>query len=139
MIRRALTRYHLGISEQRLRSVYGNHKDNDKGRADKKIEPLLFAPYVEDMLFSDDENESNRNGKNELEDEVKISEAGGEMKSSACVREEIRHEVLKEYRCQNRKRKTNVGRYITEKTALVKDSHRQNGVVEIIAPTQNRL
>ena len=75
----------------------------------------------------------------QLYDKVGVAERGIEVQALSVGREEVLHIIIEEKCAEYREGETDVRGDISENTALKENSHWQNGVVEIVAPTQKGL
>ncbi len=99
---------HLGISDQGLRCVHRHHQQNNSGDGKRKIEPLPTVLHAEDMAVTNLNKNGKSDGNCQLRDKVAVSKFGIQMKPSALVGEEIRHEVIEKHGAENRKGETYV-------------------------------
>jgi hypothetical protein len=68
-----------------------------------------------------------------------VTEKGITVKSSTFFREKILHIIIEEDGGKDRERESYIARQIFEKSALAEYGDGQNGVADVISPTQNNM
>ena len=127
----------LRVADDRLRNVNGHRNERNEGNGNDKAKDLPNIGHTEEVFCAHADEQSNRDRKHQLQNEVNVSEGQGSEDASRVLRK-IRHKALEIHGGKNGEGKTVVARKIAKQSALCEYCHRENRIVCKIAPTNYR-